>query len=94
MCKCREYLNILYGRSSVLRTYNTIAFEDPGINPLCFALSLQEIIFSKQVLLTFIPKCVLVNNVAFDIKVGFVCYKDERILEKGLFEGKTSSFTV
>uniref|UniRef100_A0AB39AFC8 NS6 protein n=1 Tax=Bird gammacoronavirus TringaCN24 TaxID=3237969 RepID=A0AB39AFC8_9GAMC len=94
MCKCRDYLNLLYGRSSVLRTYNTICFEDPEINPLCFALSLQEIIFSKQILLTFIPKCVLVNNVAFDIKVGFVHYKDERILEKGLFEGKTRGFTV
>uniref|UniRef100_A0AB39AEK5 Uncharacterized protein n=1 Tax=Bird gammacoronavirus AnasCN24 TaxID=3237959 RepID=A0AB39AEK5_9GAMC len=94
MCKCREYLNLLYGKCSVLRTYNTIVFEDFGINPLCFALTLQEFIFSKQVLLTFVPNKVLVNNVEFEIKSGFVHYNQERVFEKGLFKGKTTSCSV
>ncbi|AKF17729.1 hypothetical protein [Duck coronavirus DK/GD/27/2014] len=83
MCKCREYLKLFFDSASILRAHKSIHFEDPGINPLCFALSLQEIIFSKQVLLTFVPKTVVVNGLVFQVDNGKVYYEGEPIFQKG-----------
>lgn len=86
MCKCREYLNLLYGKCSVLRTYNTIVFEDVGINFLCFALTLQEFIFSNLCLLLSLIKSWLImsnsKNLDSSITTKKECLKRDYSKEK------------
>nr|UOF83588.1 protein 4b [Infectious bronchitis virus] len=62
MCVCREYLKLFLNSASILRVRESICFEDTNINPLCFALSLQELLFKQQFFLSFVWKKVVVNG--------------------------------
>nr|WPH57136.1 ORF4b protein [Infectious bronchitis virus]WPH57148.1 ORF4b protein [Infectious bronchitis virus] len=83
MCVCREYLKLFFDSASILRAHKSIHFEDFNINPLCFILSFQELLFKKQFFHSFVPKTVVVNGLAFQVENGKVYYEGEPIFQKG-----------
>nr|QCX41900.1 4b [Infectious bronchitis virus]WFG70191.1 protein 4b [Avian coronavirus] len=83
MCVCREYLKLFFDSASILRAHKSIHFEDFNINPLCFILSFQELLFKKQFFHSFVPKTVVVNGLVFQVDNGKVYYEGEPIFQKG-----------
>nr|ADP06510.1 4b [Infectious bronchitis virus]ADV71742.1 4b protein [Infectious bronchitis virus]ADV71780.1 4b protein [Infectious bronchitis virus]ARE67877.1 4b [Infectious bronchitis virus]ARE67889.1 4b [Infectious bronchitis virus] len=83
MCVCREYLKLFFNSASILRARKSICFEDININPLCFVLSLQELLFKQQFFLSFVWKKVVVNGVEFQVENGKVHYEGNPIFQKG-----------
>nr|WPH57159.1 ORF4b protein [Infectious bronchitis virus] len=83
MCVCREYLKLLFDSASILRAHKSIHFEDFNINPLCFILSFQELLFKNQFFHSFVPKTIVVNGVAFQVDNGKVYYEGNPICQKG-----------
>nr|WNK78828.1 protein 4b [Infectious bronchitis virus] len=83
MCVCKEYLNLFFNSASVLRARKTIYFEDFNINPLCFALSFQELLFKQQFFHSFVPGQVVVNGVFFEVKNGKIYYEGKPVFQKG-----------
>nr|QGR15744.1 5a protein [Infectious bronchitis virus] len=83
MCVCREYIRLCFNSASILRAHKSIHFEDPNINPLCFILSFQELLFKKQFFHSFVPKNLVVNGVCFQVDNGKVYYEGQPIFQKG-----------
>nr|BDN79605.1 4b protein [Infectious bronchitis virus] len=83
MCVCRAYLKLLFNSASILRAHNSIIFEDININPLCFILSFQELLFKNQFFHSFVPKTIVVNGVTFQVDNGKVYYEGIPIFSKG-----------
>nr|QZZ70123.1 4b [Guinea fowl coronavirus] len=81
MCVCKEYLKLFFDSASILRARKSIIFED--INPLCFILSFQELLFKKQFFHSFVPKTIVVNGVTFQVANGKVYYEGKPIFQKG-----------
>nr|QKG30342.1 3a accessory peptide [Infectious bronchitis virus] len=86
MCKCKLYLTKLFLQTSVYKHYNRLIIEDDFCSSFCFALSLQELIQTNQIFLTFSPKVLVVNNIEFTQEEGFIKYKGKRIFESGIFK--------
>nr|QYL35051.1 4b [Avian coronavirus] len=59
MCVCREYLNLFFNSASILRARKSIYFEDFNINPLCFALSFQELLYKNSFFILLCQKQLL-----------------------------------
>lgn len=85
MCKCKSYLTKLFLDTSVYKHYDKLIIEDDLCSSFCFALSLQELIQTNQIFLTFSPKVLVVNNIEFTQVGGFIKYKGKRIFESGIF---------
>nr|QKV27956.1 4b protein [Infectious bronchitis virus] len=83
MCVCREYLKLFFDSASILRARKSIIFEDANINPLCFILSFQELLFKKQFFHSFVPKTIVINGVTFQVDNGKVYYEGRPIFQKG-----------
>nr|AIG54288.1 4b protein [Infectious bronchitis virus]QKG30369.1 4b accessory peptide [Infectious bronchitis virus]QLI34460.1 4b accessory peptide [Infectious bronchitis virus]QLI34496.1 4b accessory peptide [Infectious bronchitis virus] len=83
MCVCREYLKLFFNSAAILRARKSVIFEDFNINPLCFALSLQELLFKQQFFHSFVWKSVIVNGVTFHVENGKVNYEGRPVFQKG-----------